>query len=359
MNLCECDCGQGCKKRFVSGHYVKTPESKERCSKLLSERNKKLWADPKYRRKMSRNSSKMIREKRKDPEFAKLLSEGNARLWKNSEYRKKMSGIATELNKKRWADPEYRKRKTKELSKMSKKLWEDPEYRKIKSEQASKQMSKQMTDNWKDSKYRKKQSKRMAKISKKMWEDPDHRKNISEKSSKQLRKQWENPDFKEKMSKQSTEILNRLWKNSEYRKNQSKRTTERNNQSWQDPSYREKQIKLILKASHVKPNKLEIHFQNYLDLLFPGEYKYVGDGQLIIGGKCPDFVNVNGKKKLIEIYGDYWHKGQNPEDRKKIFEPFGYKTLVIWEKELKKENKLKIRLTNFHERGVDSYLLRR
>jgi very-short-patch-repair endonuclease len=72
-----------------------------------------------------------------------------------------------------------------------------------------------------------------------------------------------------------------------------------------------------------------------LNSLCPGEWKYVGDGQLIINGRCPDFVNVNGQKKIIELFGDYWHKGENPKDRIKIFEPFGYQTLVIWERELK------------------------
>lgn len=26
-----------------------------------------------------------------------------------------------------------------------------------------------------------------------------------------------------------------------------------------------------------------------------------------IGGLCPDFVNCNGKKVIIELFGDYWH----------------------------------------------------
>lgn len=101
--------------------------------------------------------------------------------------------------------------------------------------------------------------------------------------------------------------------------------------NWKDPIFASKMIRSWKR----KPNKLEIEFEKFLNELQPGEWKYVGDGQLIINGKCPDFVNVNGKKQIIELFGDYWHKGQNPEDRIKIFEPFGYKTLVIWEKEFK------------------------
>lgn len=71
-----------------------------------------------------------------------------------------------------------------------------------------------------------------------------------------------------------------------------------------------------------------------LDSMYPGEWKFVGNGQLIIDGKCPDFVNVNGQKKIIELYGERWHREDDPQDRIKAFQPFGYETLVIWVREL-------------------------
>lgn len=91
----------------------------------------------------------------------------------------------------------------------------------------------------------------------------------------------------------------------------------------------------IRKGLQCFPNKPESVILSILDSMYPGQWKFVGDGQLIIAGKCPDFVNVNGQKKIIELFGDYWHRGQNPEDRAAIFEPFGYETLVVWERELK------------------------
>ncbi len=105
----------------------------------------------------------------------------------------------------------------------------------------------------------------------------------------------------------------------------------KNKDLWQTPEYVSKQMK----SRGVSPNKLELSFQNLLNQLYPNEWKFVGDGQLIIAGKCPDFVNINGQKKLIELFGTYWHKGQNVEDRKKIFKEFGYETLILWEHELK------------------------
>lgn len=112
---------------------------------------------------------------------------------------------------------------------------------------------------------------------------------------------------------------------------------ERSPRQWNDPNYVKKQMK----ANNVQPNKLELKFESFLNDLFPNEWKYVGDGQLIINGKCPDFVNVNGKKQIIELYGDYWHQRDDPREREKVFEPFGYKTLVIWTSEMKNMSKVK------------------
>lgn len=70
----------------------------------------------------------------------------------------------------------------------------------------------------------------------------------------------------------------------------------------------------------------------------------------MINGKNPDFTNCNGKKKLIELFGDYWHKGEDPQDRINIFKKFGYDTLVIWESELKDINKVKNKVIKFNKR---------
>lgn len=100
---------------------------------------------------------------------------------------------------------------------------------------------------------------------------------------------------------------------------------------WSDPI----NVKERVRTFHRRQNKLETKFQSLLDTRFPKEWKFVGDGQLIIGNKCPDFANINGKKALIELYGNYWHEGQNPQDRIDLFAKYGYQTLIIWENELK------------------------
>lgn len=109
-----------------------------------------------------------------------------------------------------------------------------------------------------------------------------------------------------------------------------------------DPAY----IKKMMKAWNIRPNKPETLMLQLLNGLYPDQWKYTGDFSFTINGKSPDFTNCNGQKKIIEIFGDYWHRGQNPQDRIDVFAPFGYKTLVIWEHELKEINNV---INNIHK----------
>jgi hypothetical protein len=119
--------------------------------------------------------------------------------------------------------------------------------------------------------------------------------------------------------------------------------------SWADPVQKAKHVRAILKGSHNRPTTEESKLFDFLDILFPGEYKYVGDGKVIVGGKNPDFINVNGKKKIVEMYGDRWHKGQNPQDRIDIFKPYGYDTLIVWDRELNDIEALAEKLIQFNQ----------
>lgn len=90
-----------------------------------------------------------------------------------------------------------------------------------------------------------------------------------------------------------------------------------------------------MQARQLKPNKTELALDALLEELLPGEYKYVGDGEFILGGKCPDWLNINGQKKLIELFGDYWHQGEDPQGKIDHYKQYGFDCLVIWESELK------------------------
>lgn len=100
----------------------------------------------------------------------------------------------------------------------------------------------------------------------------------------------------------------------------------------------------------MKPNKTELELQKIIDdANLP--YKYVGDGSFTVGWMNPDFVNVNGKKEVVELFGCYWHGCQkcypnggvggiknNRQQRVAAFKRYGFNCKVIWEHELNKSN---------------------
>jgi len=108
---------------------------------------------------------------------------------------------------------------------------------------------------------------------------------------------------------------------------------------------KDKARKNSLMSQHKRPTKPE---QILMDLIQQNQlpYKYVGNGEVLFGGKNPDFIQVNGKKKLIEIFGSYWHKNDNPKERIDFFKKYGFSTLIIWDKELENSqnvvNKIKV-----------------
>lgn len=105
------------------------------------------------------------------------------------------------------------------------------------------------------------------------------------------------------------------------------------------------QIAAKNRTKQAKPNSAEKRLEEMLNRNFPLEFKLnVKDG-VVIGGKVPDFVDVNGKKLLVELFGDYWHgeliTGRSKEDEERLrashFSKWGFKTVVIWESELANE----------------------
>ncbi len=109
---------------------------------------------------------------------------------------------------------------------------------------------------------------------------------------------------------------------------------------WQDSEF----VKKMMVAFHKKPTKPEKQLETILNKHFP-QYQYNGDGRLgiMIGGLTPDFPNVNGKKDLIEVFGDYYHSPEVLGDRWQggelgkimVYNSLGWRCLVIWEHELR------------------------
>jgi hypothetical protein len=79
-------------------------------------------------------------------------------------------------------------------------------------------------------------------------------------------------------------------------------------------------------------------------------FKYVGNWEFILGGKCPDFLSTNGKKLLIELFGNYWHtvKGRETVEERVIrFRKYGFETPILWEKEMDNERLIVEKIQRF------------
>lgn len=111
-------------------------------------------------------------------------------------------------------------------------------------------------------------------------------------------------------------------------------------------------ILLNFKNLKLKPNKPEQLLNNLLQELLPKEYKYVGNGKMIIDRFNPDFINCNGQKKIIELFGDYWHNRKDWKERDKrrllAYNRLGFKTLIIWEHELRNLGKVIVKIMEFN-----------
>lgn len=105
-------------------------------------------------------------------------------------------------------------------------------------------------------------------------------------------------------------------------------------------------VRKIMLSNRIKPNKTELWLESILNTHFPGEWTFVGDGHFIVGGLCPDFLNINNQKAVIELFGTYWHSekakraNQTEAGRVRHYAGYGLKCLVIWENELTDEAQL-------------------
>lgn len=90
-------------------------------------------------------------------------------------------------------------------------------------------------------------------------------------------------------------------------------------------------LRSFKKSIEQKPTGIE---KKILNMIKNYGYEYTGDFSLWIDGKNPDFINEENKK-VIEVFGNYWHNKMDEPSRSLHFKKNGYKILIIWEKEIK------------------------
>jgi len=128
------------------------------------------------------------------------------------------------------------------------------------------------------------------------------------------------------------------WANEERYKQKLSAATKR---MWKDKNY----VRTILDSCYAKPNNFEKRIDDILQKFIPNEWRYNGgfECEIMIGGLIPDFVNINGRKQLIEAFGDPFHDGRFTSSwkrtefgRKAVFSQFGYDVLILWYSDVKK-----------------------
>jgi very-short-patch-repair endonuclease len=125
-----------------------------------------------------------------------------------------------------------------------------------------------------------------------------------------------------------------------------KKAKERTALRWQDPNFVMK-----VQMGYHKKTRPEQQIDTLLQQLYPNEFAYNGrfDCEIMIGGLVPDFPNVNGQKKVIEVFGSFRFKNKNGGFREHTeqeiaektarYAKYGYGSLFIWDYELKNDRK--------------------
>jgi hypothetical protein len=237
-------------------------------------------------------------------------------------------------------DPQKYKEWKEKVSQSVKKKWQSKEHRE-KQRRAREPIY--QSELWRE---------KQRQAGKRRWQD----KEWQQKWLEMIREYWSNPDNRERQrtakivqhqdpdstynSIEYRENLLQVIQSEEFREKISGRMLE----LWQDVEFARK----VFDGRNYKPSAPEQLMEQLLEDLFPEEYKYVGDGQFIIGGKNPDFININGQKKIIEVYGDYWHADDDPQERIDFFKRYGFDCLVIWESELQEVDSVVEKLVEFH-----------
>lgn len=187
------------------------------------------------------------------------------------------------------------------------------------------------------------EKKRRREATTKQWQDPKHRKKVSE----TIRKMWQDPE----LIKMRRTLSIAMWQDTEHIKKMKRlhqdhkyreKLSNAGKKNWQDSEY----IKMMMEARKKSPNKAEVFLDMILQKHRPNEWAFNGNFEegVSLGRLIPDFVNVNGKKVVIEVFGEPFHDTEMARKvlkrsirwnktefgRKAVYSQLGYKCIVFW-----------------------------
>jgi len=223
--------------------------------------------------------------------------------------------------------------KTRSISEARKRNWGNPEYRENqikKRKEAAKNPEVRI---------------HLKKISKLNWNDPQRKEAMLAK----MRIYKRTDVHKKRMS----EILIGRMFSSEHIKNISIAQKKR----MQNPQEKKRMREIRFIATKKRPTNPERIF----DELTPSIIYYVGNGtwwRNLSNGthKNPDF-KIKGQNKVIEIFGDYWHRNDDPQELIDLYKQAGIDCLVIWEHEIYKQPEMILKkANNFIKEGNNVFI---
>lgn len=171
--------------------------------------------------------------------------------------------------------------------------------------------------------------------------------------SKAAKQRWQTPEYRSFMLKylQSEERkmeLSRLFKGRSYSdETRQKMSQGRKRYITEHPNYLIELQKMARKSRiYTRPTKAESQLINTIEKArLP--FRYVGNGEVWLGNRNPDFINTNGKKQVIELFGTYWHAIFDVAQRTEHYKQYGFDCLVIWEDELNNPDKILKKIRRF------------
>jgi len=297
-HVCQ-DCGEKAHFWFKTNNRYSCSERIEQClvvRKEIGDRSKKLWEDEEFRNKV------ISSQNYEDPERRRKLSESN---------KKFLLEHPEELERRIKTLVDYVK---SNIGKTYEEMYGEETAKRMRLENRERRLGKTNIELYGEEKA--------LEISIKISEKNSGRKETREEvlldMSIKKKEHWADPESS--------------YNSKEFRDKKS----EEGKQKWKDPDYVEK----MQKGLHNCPNGPErtlIEIFKNLNL----DYEFVGDWKLNIDGRNPDFINRK-TNKLIEHFGIYYHdtivnisREEHEKERIDHFSNNGYKTLIIWEDELK------------------------
>ena len=160
---------------------------------------------------------------------------------------------------------------------------------------------------------------------------------VEKQRASMLRTHEAHPEWGLKVS----QVMKTKHEDPKYRQEIVERLQRGRDESWADPVRKEKRIRATWQGSARRPTGTE---QRLIDIIteYDLPYKYVGAGEFLLDGKNPDFLNIDGQKKLIEVFGEFWHKEGSEQARIDFFRQYGFDTLVLWHKDIMSKGKEEI-----------------